>query len=52
MTCPFCDGAKLDMDKAMVYGKYIYWIQCAGCEAEGPTAKSKRDAVKLWDRRK
>lgn len=52
-SCPFCidDEASLEIVE-MEHDKFIkYYVRCNECEATGPIATSKTDAIKNWDER-
>ena len=50
--CPFCGrGVEyLDVEKENFGYTGNIFILCNGCEAQGPKCKSKRSAVKSWNR--
>lgn len=49
-ACPFCGGkAKMTRETPTAYWKGVCWKGVCGCE--GPDAKEKEDAIKLWNTR-
>ena len=44
-TCPFCNGTDITTDYPDVF------FVCNTCEAYWPTAKTKEDALRLWNSR-
>jgi Lar family restriction alleviation protein len=57
--CPFCGGVG-DMVKTIRAGydlwlsdpdAYAYHVRCRSCAAEGPWAKVKAGAIRLWNTR-
>ena len=44
--CPFCRSSDLSMSGGI--GRH-FWIYCAQCSAGGPDAKTRLEAIKLWN---
>lgn len=51
--CPFCNGERYLPSAAdhNDLSRNLFWVECRGCETEGPTALSDEEAVALWDTR-
>ena len=46
-SCPFCGGKELSM-----HGwANQYWVECSGCETEGPSGETKTEATEAWNKR-
>lgn len=45
--CPFCGSERVMLNSS---GKAVfYWVICDSCEAEGPSASTKKEAVEEWN---
>lgn len=47
--CPFCESEKATMYIADKEGMG-YFIECSDCYASGPIAKTREEAVDVWNR--
>lgn len=47
MPCPFCGG---NAQKVKSSGRWGWFVSCA-CAAVGPSAESRDEAVRVWNRR-
>lgn len=49
--CPFCGSHNLGYhgDTTDFLSRDRYWVYCMRCEAQGPKADSREEAVKRWD---
>ena len=48
-SCPFCgEGTNLTAKRG---GRYLYWIVCLKCNADGPPAATAMEASERWNRR-
>ncbi len=45
--CPFCGGS---MQKVKSSGRWGWFVSCA-CAAVGPSADSRTEAIRAWNRR-
>ena len=51
--CPFCKSEAVgyygDTTPFLTRGRY--WIYCMRCEAQGPKAETRNDAIRKWNSR-
>ena len=47
--CPFCGSEDIHY---IGNDSLIVWYYCEDCDAVGPSAKTKKEATKLWNKRK
>ena len=48
--CPFCGCDKV-MTWHVGHRDLPWMVECTGCMAEGPWAKTEKEAMELWNRR-
>ena len=49
-SCPFCGCGKA-MTWHIGHRELPWTVECMGCMAEGPWAKTEEEAIELWNRR-
>jgi len=51
LKCPFC-GSEVNITKEKLpYGKFLYRIDCPGCNIHTDSFDKEKDATKIWNRR-
>lgn len=49
-SCPFC-GCNKAVTWHIGHRDLPWMVECMGCMAEGPWAKTEEEAIELWNRR-
>lgn len=47
LPCPFCGSLRSDIGTSDME---VFWVECCGCDAEGPPARLEADAITAWNR--
>lgn len=50
LPCPFC-GGETEVDSAIHYGSYYYFVQCKICHMSSISCLMKDEAIAAWNRR-